>query len=276
MGTKFSKASSGTNGKVLTQHEKSTKKLNGVKSESDSENLTDETSTLPRNFERSRSLSKRFRRSCRNWAVGRGLIGEKKHQESTKKEEEIETKKEEEKELADSDLALIDLEETPELSDNTKDVDIGSIVAELVLDAKKRKEELIINNSKSIEKVDEALEEKCEEEALETLVKAKAINEIQVTLEESTVEATTPSILHTNKTEEASDVSEKSETTEMNTNNLINQGYSIEILSKPEMCFRETSFDEPELQCLDIQENSAETDGGSKECSFYIDTAMSE
>ena len=43
----------------------------------------------------------------------------------------------------------------------------------------------------SIEKVDKASAEKREEGTLETLVKSKAINEIQVTFEEATVEATT-------------------------------------------------------------------------------------
>ena len=92
MGTKFSKTSSGANGKVLTENEKSTKKLNDVRSESVGEKSNNETKILPRSFDRSRSLSKRFRRSCRNWAVGRGLIGEKNYEDSTKKEEESETK----------------------------------------------------------------------------------------------------------------------------------------------------------------------------------------
>merc|ERR1712106_579441 len=143
MGTKFSKSSSAVNGKLLTANETPSKKLNEIESSSTLSNSTDSSSNesrpLPRHFERSRSLSKRFRKSCRNWAVGRGLVEEKKPEISSKKDEETPNEKNNSKVSEDNDLTLIDLEENPETTKYTKDVDIGSIVAELVLDAQKRK-----------------------------------------------------------------------------------------------------------------------------------------
>ena len=77
----------------------------------DSSNL--ETETLPRHFDRSRSVSKRFRRSCRNWAVGRGFIAVKKTEEVQITKAQKQTETDGTKVVADNDITFIDLEENP-------------------------------------------------------------------------------------------------------------------------------------------------------------------
>jgi len=143
---------------------------------------------LPRNFERGKSLSKRFRRSCRNWAAKKGLVEQGKPgrkegtEEETKREQEEAGKSSEPEEVMEED----DVTEEPEM-------DVAVIVAELVVEAHRRKlasrvqsKEAIAEKAKDVADDDETKEEllqdseKCEEEALATLVETEAVIENQV------------------------------------------------------------------------------------------------
>ena len=92
-----------------------------------------DTGTLPRHLERGKNLSKRFRKSCRNWAASKGLIAQKPGKEEENKDESKDTTE---------DVVVIDLDEDPEIhynrSSQDQDSDIGRLVADLVLDAKRR------------------------------------------------------------------------------------------------------------------------------------------
>merc|ERR1712038_1634694 len=97
--------------------------------------------TLPRHLERGRNLSKRFRKSCRNWAASasKGFANNSKNSSKDVKVEgqhNIDNTAVHEKE--DNDIVVIDLEEDPELKyKSSPDTDIGQLVACLVLDAKR-------------------------------------------------------------------------------------------------------------------------------------------
>jgi len=86
---------------------------------------------LPSHLQRGKNLSKRFRKSCRNWAASKGLISQK----TCKDVENIEDPKD-----TTEDIVVIDLDEDPEASYHrpSEDSDIGKLVADLVLDAKRR------------------------------------------------------------------------------------------------------------------------------------------
>ena len=60
--------------------------------------------TLPRHLERGKNLSKRFRKSCRNWAASKGLIHKENKDEKIAQEEDNETDD-------NTDIVVIDLEE---------------------------------------------------------------------------------------------------------------------------------------------------------------------
>ena len=179
----------------------------------------DGTSTLP--FNRGASLSKRFRRSCRNWATKKGLVDKNKVTEAGKEENRPDEKtvETEPEEVTEED----DVTEEPE-------IDVAVIVAELVVEAHRRK---LASRAQSKEAVDnKEVDEKetyvikvdienqqttmttvtvedykkeellldsdrCEEETLATLVETEAVIEIQVTSEEDVKEVTTSSFLET-------------------------------------------------------------------------------
>merc|ERR1712115_316611 len=79
-GAKFSKSSKGekkwddmkVNGKSLPENFDKTSTLPASFRRRDEEVVM--TGTLPRNLNRNQSFSKRFRKSCKNWAAQRGLI----------------------------------------------------------------------------------------------------------------------------------------------------------------------------------------------------------
>ena len=90
-----------------------------------------------RNFERGRSLSKRFRKSCRNWAAKKGIVDQSKsgrkdaggvEEEAKREQEEVVARSSEPEEVMEED----DVTEEPEM-------DVAVIVAELVVEAHKRK-----------------------------------------------------------------------------------------------------------------------------------------
>ena len=135
-----------------------------------------ETGTLPRHLERGKNLSKRFRKSCRNWAASKGLIGQKPCSDVDNKEVPVETP---------GDILVIDLDEEPEIhyKRSSEDSDIGRLVADLVLDAKRRNT-LPRSGSK------QSVGNESADVPLTALEKSKAVNE--ETEEEKTAEVTSP------------------------------------------------------------------------------------
>ena len=161
----------------------------------------DTTNTLPPRLERGGSISRRLRRSCRNWATKRGLVQGKEGQEETAHsapEVEVMVIEVGPEEVMEED----DVVEEPEM-------DVAVLVAQLVVEAHKRKlasraasrapskEKLTDEeNERNTEQDKEELlqdSERCEEEALATLVETEAVIETQVTPEEE--ENTTSSVL---------------------------------------------------------------------------------
>jgi len=155
--------------------------------------------TLPRTFDRGKSLSKRFRKSCRSWAVKKGLLDQGKAPETSPpvaevvKQTEVTPVKSEPEEVSEED----DVSEEPE-------IDISVIVADLVVEAhKKKKLESKVKPKEEIEAMageqneEELLQDsgKCEEETLTTLVETEAVVEIPVTREKE--EIATSNILET-------------------------------------------------------------------------------
>ena len=93
---------------------------------------TTQPETLPSHLERGKNLSKRFRKSCRNWAASKGLIAQKTSKDAESKQETKSTSE---------DIVVIDLDEDPDIQcprAPPEDPDIGRLVADLVLDAKRR------------------------------------------------------------------------------------------------------------------------------------------
>jgi len=278
MGSKFSKA--GGHVKSVTDIEGSSQTVNEIRPALSSRNSADnpkhEVEILPAHLDRSRSFSKRFRRSCRNWAVGRGIVADKKTKETEELKETIESIT-----VASQDLVLIDLEEDQEDNlKNAKEADIGSIVAQLVLDAKKKK-------TLSKNQLEETLNTKVlkgddEKEALVTLDKPKVVNEIQVTLEEDTVEITTPSILHTEETGEFSEVTEAGFAVDtyliddIETNAKDKLSTRVQTINSSSINFQETSFDVviDEESIPNIRESTKENE--AEDVSYYFDIKVDE
>jgi len=98
MGAKFSKSSKGekkwedmkVNGKSLPENFDKTSTLPASFRRRDEEVVM--TGTLPRNLNRNQSFSKRFRKSCKNWAAQRGLIDPCKAVNQTETQSQVPTK----------------------------------------------------------------------------------------------------------------------------------------------------------------------------------------
>jgi len=98
MGAKFSKSSKGekkwedmkVNGKSLPENFDKTSTLPASFRRRDEEVVM--TGTLPRNLNRNQSFSKRFRKSCKNWAAQRGLIDPCKADNQTETQSQVPTK----------------------------------------------------------------------------------------------------------------------------------------------------------------------------------------
>lgn len=93
--------------------------------------------TLPRHLERGKNLSKRFRKSCRNWAASKGLLNAgNSGKQNVKNDFQEDVKSEEEDDGIE--IEVIDLEEEPEVKlKAASEMDIGQLVADLVLDARR-------------------------------------------------------------------------------------------------------------------------------------------
>ena len=91
--------------------------------------------TLPRHLERGKNLSKRFRKSCRNWATSKGLLNNNTKEDTVEKKNNDATDVDDNE---DNDIVVIDLEEDPELKYKAaSETDIGQLVADLVRDARR-------------------------------------------------------------------------------------------------------------------------------------------
>merc|ERR1719186_1169373 len=96
---------------------------------------------LPRNLDRSSSFSKRFRKSCRNWAAQRGLVsGTAAQQKKDKLEDGTKPAGEAVEEKIEDKSAEI-VQEIPEVvvTEPEKEMDLAAIVATLVVEAHKKK-----------------------------------------------------------------------------------------------------------------------------------------
>ena len=86
-------------------------------------------------MERGKNLSKRFRKSCRNWAASKGLLNANNSGKQNVKNFAKEDLKQDEEEDG---IEVIDLEEDPEVKlKAASEMDIGQLVADLVLDARR-------------------------------------------------------------------------------------------------------------------------------------------
>ena len=90
--------------------------------------------TLPRHLERGKNLSKRFRKSCRNWATSKGIITNKDEKPAV----EDANNNAKNDAVVGEDVVVIELEEDPELKHRpASTTDIGKLVSELVFEAKR-------------------------------------------------------------------------------------------------------------------------------------------
>ena len=86
-------------------------------------------------MERGKNLSKRFRKSCRNWAASKGLLSANNSGKQNVKTFAKEDLKQDEEEDG---IEVIDLDEDPEVKlKAASEMDIGQLVADLVLDARR-------------------------------------------------------------------------------------------------------------------------------------------
>ena len=89
---------------------------------------------LPRHLERGKNLSKRFRKSCRNWVSSKGIINTKN--EKLAVEDANNNSKNDA--VVGEDVVVIELEEDPELKHRpSSTTDIGKLVSDLVFEAKR-------------------------------------------------------------------------------------------------------------------------------------------
>jgi len=133
--------------------------------------------TLPRQLDRSTSFSKRFRKSCRNWAAQRGLVSgvnsqSKKENLGDDTEVPVETvvtsEQIEDKSTTDK------VQEVPEVvvTEPQKEMDLGAIVATLVVEAHKKK---MASRAQSRAQSREALLDKTEESPCEKNIAEKSL-----------------------------------------------------------------------------------------------------
>eukprot|EP00092_Neocalanus_flemingeri_P004055 GFUD01004365.1.p1 GENE.GFUD01004365.1~~GFUD01004365.1.p1 ORF type:complete len:1033 (-),score=421.72 GFUD01004365.1:250-3348(-) len=167
MGAKFSKSSKGekkwddmkVNGKTLPENFDKTSTLPASFRRRDEEVVL--TGTLPRNLNRNQSFSKRFRKSCKNWAAQRGLIDPCKSKE-TETQSQVPTKP--------SSVVLAQ----EECKDKITDV---QELPEVVITRAQSLDMLIETNVATEDSVKTDPEAICEVEALATSAKAEIVTE---------------------------------------------------------------------------------------------------
>jgi len=160
MGTKLSKANkkakedeAHTNGKALPENFGQTSTLPAsFRKKGQYVNKSEWTSSLPRNsgsskgpakpLDRSASFSKRFRKSCRNWAAQKGLVNSSaQNGKASKISDENELLQHPDNVLEETKVMSNSPQEIPEVivTEPEKEMDIASLVATLVVEAQKKK-----------------------------------------------------------------------------------------------------------------------------------------
>ena len=186
-----------------------------------------DTGTLPRHLERGKNLSKRFRKSCRNWAASKGLIGPKPCSDVDNTVVRV---------AHPGDVTVIDLDEDPDLhyKRSPEDSDIGRLVADLVLDARRRNTLPRSDSKQSVGDVSLDV-------PLAALEKSKAVNEEAE--EEKTAEVRSPSDLLAKSLDDS-------------------EAENIELKEEKKGRILETSFDEhePAEVSTDLDEESPATE----------------
>ena len=196
--------------------------------------------TLPRHLERGKNLSKRFRKSCRNWATAKGLLNNNTKEDSAEKKKDNDTTDVDDNE--DNDIVVIDLEEDPELKYKAaSETDIGQLVADLVRDAR-RNNTLPRSRSRAVNDP--------EVSSLNKSLSAISIVDNDDTTQAQIDTVASPSILNNETEEEEEHVKTNDEDTKSTT--------SAEVL--------ETSFDETIQKS---EERNQEPDESIGESSFY-------
>ena len=199
--------------------------------------------TLPRHLERGKNLSKRFRKSCRNWATAKGLLNNNTKEDSAEKKKDNDTTDVDDNE--DNDIVVIDLEEDPELKYKAaSETDIGQLVADLVRDAR-RNNTLPRSRSRAVNDP--------EVSSLNKSLSAISIVDNDDTTQAQIDTVASPSILNNETEEEEEHVKTNDEDTKSTT--------SAEVL--------ETSFDETIQIPPTSEERDQEPDESIGESSFY-------
>ena len=198
--------------------------------------------TLPRHLERGKNLSKRFRKSCRNWATSKGLLN------TDTKEEKKDNDTTDVDDNEDNDIVVIDLEEDPELKYKAaSETDIGQLVADLVRDAR-RNNTLPRSRSKAATDINDP-----EVSSLNKSLSAISIVDNDDTTQAQIDTVASPNILIHETEEEEEQVKTNDEDTKSTT--------SAEVL--------ETSFDETIQNTLSSEEKDQEPAESIGESSFY-------
>jgi len=105
-------------------------------------NVNQETTTSPTSprgpgLNRNASFSKRFRKSCRNWAIQKGIVDPKKKEDEKEGEQKEETATNVEAKPAP--VRRNSCPDAAEVAEVTKEDDLAAVVASLVVEAQKRR-----------------------------------------------------------------------------------------------------------------------------------------
>jgi len=169
MGSKFSKSSKGekkwddlkVNGKSLPENFDKTSTLPASFRRRDEEVVM--TGTLPRNLSRNQSFSKRFRKSCKNWAAQKGLIDPCKAEE-TETQSQVPTK---------PSSVVLAQEECKDKINDVQELPEVVITKAQSLDALVEKHDVQMESESAEDSVKADPEAKCENEALPTSAEAE-------------------------------------------------------------------------------------------------------
>jgi len=180
MGSKFSKSSKAekkwdelkVNGKALPENFDKTSTLPASFRRRDEEVIM--TGTLPRNLNRNQSFSKRFRKSCKNWAAQRGLIDPCKAKQ-TETQSQVPTKP--------SSVVLAQEECKDKITDVAQEVPEVVITKAQSLDMLVEKNTMPLETPSIEDSVNTDSVAKCENEALATSAEAEIV--IETPLKES-------------------------------------------------------------------------------------------
>eukprot|EP00090_Calanus_glacialis_P006060 TRINITY_DN14752_c0_g1_i1.p1 TRINITY_DN14752_c0_g1~~TRINITY_DN14752_c0_g1_i1.p1 ORF type:complete len:715 (-),score=248.84 TRINITY_DN14752_c0_g1_i1:113-2218(-) len=295
MGTKLSKSNKGgkgeefiTNGKSLPENFAQTSTLpSSFRKKGQSVNRSEWTGSLPRNsgtskgppkpLDRSASFSKRFRKSCRNWAAQKGLVnGNIQDGKKIKPAEENEPSGEPDVMTEKFEGKPVEVQDVPEvvITEPEKEMDLAAIVATLVVEAHKKKmasraqsraqsREALLDCTSETNKDGRPMDEseKIHQETHETLVMTKV--DTEVSKHESEIFDTEVSEIEKVSVNDLCDESTKEE---VQSNKETDVGEFVEDEVKS-MDVEETIAIESSL-CTDMTEKSGEVEVNMEETSF--------